>query len=208
MGDALAELARQGVDWRANLGPGTRVVPAPPPPPETREPEDWPQSGREKKPEKSADPLFRFRGGAKHIDMRQARGDLSLIKTWIDEWDAQWHRNRDGSYQAMLSYGEDDEPGEGPEWALDKLQTAAETLPGPAVIRFGLWYRGLKEEGGSPRPGGTFGEVKLTMVRTALVREFNAATSLADGWRKGGPELDRGRLEVMWPSIKKATEES
>ena len=213
MAEAIAAAARAGVQLRYE---GSFSVPLVAP---KTDPDTWPRSGAKApeppKPEKSPDSLFEFRGGKRHIDMRQARGSVDEIKRWIRDWGAEWHRNKNGSYQAAIYIGEDDEPEEGPEDALDRLQTAAEDVPGPAMLRFGLWYRAGEEEiltrkGGSPKPLRKESEddddeetIILEMHYTKLAREFNSAASMANGWRFGdAPEPDRGRLEVMWPSMK------
>jgi len=197
LGDALRALAAAGIPFKIELPSGVPVA---------RRETPIPQSGK-RRAEKQDEPLFRFRHGD-HIDMRQARGDIDAIKTWIGDWGAEWHRNRDGSYQAMIAIGEDDPPTDEPEsgGVLDTLQTAAEELPGPCLMRYGLWYRDgapQKRTYGSPTPKVERGGIELELHHTRLVREFDGATAMAEGFRRGQPEEDRGRLQVMFPSIKK-----
>jgi hypothetical protein len=205
LGDALQALSDKGVAFTMKEG-------ATPPIDATKPRKEVPVSGKKKLLPQEPDPIFRFRDDKTHIDMRQARGDLEEIKRWIREWEAEWHRNKDGSYQAMLYYGEDEPYQEGPEDALDRLQTAAEDLPGPCLLRYGLWYVDEDDteetynprKGGSPRPRHEDEETDtvLELHYTRLVREYDQARSLADGYRHGHPEPDRGRLQVMFPSIK------
>jgi hypothetical protein len=127
--------------------------------------------------------------------MMQERPDPDLIKAWIREFGAEWHRNRDGSYSAMIEHLSDPE-------AWDKLQEAAENIPGPALVRYGCYREVPVIRGGSPRPtiAAIGGKNLVLYYGGRFVREYNAFESLAACFAEE-PDLENARLEILWPGL-------